>query len=130
MGDMPSTLISSPPYSFSCPQLVAGASTNMQWESVSVGSRAYLPFNQATIYNTSNYDVIVYVNQMADRPVFIPANSIITLRPEDVGGVFGFSIENISAYTITAGQVRIVCIRQSITPSSAMGRIANRLFGQ
>lgn len=89
----------------------------------------YAPFNNLRIVNSSSSDIIVYPNQNRSQGILVSAGTSQNVDNRAVKAFHYALVENIGASSITAGQVRVLFWKDSVTDDAIIKRVHKALFG-
>jgi hypothetical protein len=87
----------------------------------------YAPFNNIIIYNNSNSDIWIYLNQSENNKIFVKSNSLINLTPKDTVGVYSIKVLNAGTNVIDTNMIIVTARREGISVDTLPLLITERL---
>lgn len=123
------TYEASPHFQWENAELTASSSDVVSWESYSLTSKKYLPFDYTRIVNNGESDIMFYPNQ-SKNGIFIPKGTIYSADARSIPAISSFKITNVGSTTLTAGKVIITNHRDGQTTDSIIERLHKRLFSK
>lgn len=119
---------SSPSFPFANAELAATAFEHFDIHNREPKTKKYGTFTDLTISNNAAENIWLFPNDKRDNGIFIPAGTTFNFDRNALGGGYtSFTIQNASATTASANEIRVICFKTG-TDVNAIVKSAVKLF--